>query len=78
MAPFNRGFLPSFMKLLTRYPCRTTLESLCRCSGYATQQQQWGPGAPLPASVDAHGGVTMRHLPADVTEATFSELLRGE
>ncbi|KAK3552853.1 hypothetical protein QTP86_024275 [Hemibagrus guttatus] len=81
MAPFIRGFIPSFIKLLTRYPCPSRRESLCRFSGYAAQQHQQhqhqrGPGAPLPASVDAHGGVTVHHLPADVTEATFSELLR--
>ncbi|XP_027027518.1 nucleoside diphosphate-linked moiety X motif 6 isoform X2 [Tachysurus fulvidraco] len=81
MAPFSCGFVYSFIKLLTRYPCRSTRESFCRFSGYAAQQQQQqqqqrGPGAPLPGSVDAHGGVTVRHLPADVTEAAFSELLR--
>ncbi|XP_053370182.1 nucleoside diphosphate-linked moiety X motif 6 [Clarias gariepinus] len=78
MAPFSRGFVASFRKLLTRNPCRITSESLSSFSGYAAQQQQYpqrGPGAPLAASVDAYGGVTV-HLPADVTEATFSELLR--
>ncbi|XP_017312189.1 nucleoside diphosphate-linked moiety X motif 6 isoform X1 [Ictalurus punctatus] len=77
MIPFSRSFLPCFMKLLTRYPCRNTWESFCRFSSYVTQQQpQRGPGAPLSASVDAHGGVTVCNLPADVTEAAFSELLR--
>ncbi|KAI5628886.1 nucleoside diphosphate-linked moiety X motif 6 [Silurus asotus] len=79
MAPFSRGFLPVFRKFLTRHPCRSAWGILSRFSGYATHQhqnQQRGPGAPLAASVDAHGGVTVRHLPADVTQAAFSELLR--
>ncbi|KAI5097661.1 nucleoside diphosphate-linked moiety X motif 6 [Silurus meridionalis] len=79
MAPFSRGFLPFFRKFLTRHPCRSAWGILSRFSGYATHQhqnQQRGPGAPLAASVDAHGGVTVGHLPADVTQAAFSELLR--
>ncbi|XP_053505926.1 nucleoside diphosphate-linked moiety X motif 6 isoform X2 [Ictalurus furcatus] len=75
MTPFSRSFLPCFMKLLTRYPCRNTRESFCRFSSYVTQQQpQRGPGAPLSASVDAHGGVTVCNLPADVTEAAFKSV----
>ncbi|XP_062874817.1 nucleoside diphosphate-linked moiety X motif 6 [Trichomycterus rosablanca] len=75
MAPVSLGTLSAFLRLLTGPRCRGAAESL-RCFSGGSALQQRGSGAPLPATVDSYGGVTVRELPADVTEATFSHLLR--